>query len=446
MNIERKNIDEVNAIITLHVEKSDYQEKVEKTLKDYAKKANVPGFRPGKVPASMIKKMYGKQVLGETINQVLGEKLYGYIKDNDIQVLGEPLPSESQSPINFDLQEEFDFVFDVAIAPEFSLDLNKRISVPQYEIMVDDTMVDNAVKSHTARFGEYKEVDEVVETDVVKGDIVELVDGKEGELKVESVVLCPKYMKNEEQKSLFAGVKKGQPVVFNPKTAFENEAEIASFLKMTKEQAANITSDFQMTITGITRHVEAELNQELFDKAFGEGVVKSEEEFKNKIKEDLKSSLSIDSDYKLLLDVRDTLVKKLDGLVFPDDFLKRWVLATNEKMTQEELDKNYADMIKDLKWHLIKEKIVKANEIKVGDDDLMNFAKKAAKAQFAQYGMMSIPEEYLEDYAKNMLKNKDAVKNMVDKVVEEKVLAVVKSSVKLNLKEVSLDEFNKMFE
>jgi trigger factor len=156
--------------------------------------------------------------------------------------------------------------------------------------------------------------------------------------------------------------------------------------------------------------------------------------------------LSIDSDYKLLLDVRDTLVKKLDGLVFPDDFLKRWVLATNEKMTQEDLDKNYADMIKDLKWHLIKEKIVKANEIKVNDDDLMNFAKKAAKAQFAQYGMMSIPEEYLEDYAKNMLKNKDAVKNMVDKVVEEKVLAVVKSSVKLNSKEVSLDEFNKMFE
>lgn len=447
MNVERKNIDEVNATLTLVVEKSDCKDRVEKTLRSYRQKANVPGFRPGHVPAAMIQKMYGKGVLVDELNKLVSEQLLSYVKENNIKLLGEPLPSADQKEVDLD-GESFEFVFDIAIAPEFNIELNKRISLPYYEITVDDTMLENTVKSYTGRFGSYDQVDEVAEADVVKGDVVEMENGavKEGGIKVEGAVLCPKYMKNDAQKALFVGAKKDAAVVFNPKAAYENEAEISSFLKITKEQAAELTADFQFSISGITRYKEAEMNQELFDKALGEGVVKSEEEFKQKIKEELSSSLAVDSDYKFMLDAREAFVKKLDGVAFPDAFLKRWALSTNENLKAEDLEKDYPKMVEDLKWHLIKEKIAADNNVKVEDADLKDFARKAAKAQFAQYGMMSVPEDVLENYVKDMLSKRENLNGIVDKVVEDKVVAVVKNAVKINNKEVSLDEFNKMFE
>lgn len=447
MNVERKNIDEVNATLTLVVEKSDCKDRVEKTLRSYRQKANVPGFRPGHVPASMIQKMYGKGVLVDELNKLVGEQLLAYVKDNNIKLLGEPLPSADQKEVDLD-GDSFEFIFDIAIAPEFNIELNKRVSLPYYEIAVDDEMLNNTVKSYTGRFGSYDQVDEVAEADVVKGDVVEMENGavKEGGIKVEDAVLCPKYMKNDAQKALFVGAKKDAVVVFSPKTAYENENEISSFLKISKEQVADLASDFQFTIKGITRYKEAEMNQELFDKALGEGVAKSEEEFKAKIKEELTSSLSVDADYKFMLDTRAALLKKLDSVVFPDAFLKRWALATNENLKAEDLDKDYPKMIEDLKWHLIKEKIAADKGIKVEDGDLKEFAKKAAKAQFAQYGMMSVPEDVLENYVKDMLGKRENLNGIVDKVVEDKVVAIVKESVKVNAKEVSLDEFNKMFE
>ncbi len=450
MNIERKNIDEVNATITLQIEKSDYQEKVDKTLRTYRQKANIPGFRPGNIPTSLVKKMYGKAVLAEEVNKLIGEKLFGYIRENDIRLLGEPLPNQTeQKEIDFDTQDSFEFVFDLGIAPEFDVELTKKESVPYYEIQVDDKMIENAVKSYTERFGSYEQVDDVQENDVVKGELLELnADGKVNEegIKVADAVLSPKYIKDEAQKALFADAKKEGVVVFNPKKAFENETEISSLLKISKEQAKELIADFQFTITGITRFKEAELNQELFDKAFGEGNIKSEEEFKQKLQEEMKTSLVVDSDYRFLIDAKDVLVKKLDGLQFPDAFLKRWLLVSDENKTEAIVDEQYPKMIEELKWHLTKEKIAKDKEIKVEEADLMTFAKKAAQAQFAQYGMMGIPDEMLENYAKEMLKKEDAVKNMVDRVMDEKVLAVIKSSVKLSTKKVSLDNFNKLFE
>ncbi len=447
MNVERKNIDEVNATLTLVVEKNDCKERVEKTLRSYRQKANVPGFRPGHVPASMIQKMYGKGVLVDELNKLVSEQLLSYVKENGIKILGEPLPSADQKEVDLD-GDSFEFVFDIAIAPEFNIELNKKVSLPYYEISVDDEMLANTVKSYTGRFGSYDQVDEVTEADVVKGDVIELANGvvKEDGIKVTDAVLCPKYMKNDAQKALFVGAKKDAVVVFNPKAAYENENEISSFLKITKEQAAQLSSDFQFVIKGITRYKEAEMNQELFDKALGEGVAKSEEEFKAKIKEELTSSLTVDSDYKFMLDIRDAFLKKLDGIVFPEAFLKRWALTTNENLKEDVLEKDFPKMLDDLKWHLIKEKIAADNKVKVEDADLKDFAKKAAKAQFAQYGMMSVPEDVLENYVKDMLSKKENLTNIIDKVVEDKIVAIVKGAVKVDSKAVSLDEFNKMFE
>lgn len=449
MNIVRKDIDSNNATITISIEKADYSEKVEKTLRDYRKKANIPGFRPGMVPMGLLKKMYGKAILGEEINKILSDELYKYIHDNKVNMLGEPLPNDTeQKDIDFNTQEEFEFVFDLGLAPEFEVELNKKDKVKYYQITPGEEMINNQIKSYTGRFGKYIQEEVVEEKDMIKGELFELVDGKAHEtgIHVTDAVLTPSYMKDEATKALFVGAKKGDVITFNPKTAFENEAEIASLLKISKEAVGNVDSDFQITIESITRYVEAEVNQELFDKVFGEGVINSEEAFIGKIKETLQENLLQDSEYKFGLDARDALVKKYESLSFPDAFLKRWLLATNKNLTEETLEADYPKMIADLKWQLIKDKIAKANEIKVENEDVEAYGRKIARSQFAQYGMIGLDDSILDNYAKDLLKKEETLKNIIDKVAEDKVLAIVKDAVKLETKEVSIEEFNKMFE
>lgn len=449
MNIVRKDIDSNNATITISIEKADYSEKVEKTLRDYRKKANIPGFRPGMVPMGLLKKMYGKAILGEEINKILSDELYKYIHDNKVNMLGEPLPNDTeQKDIDFNTQEEFEFVFDLGLAPEFEVELNKKDKVKYYQITPSEEMINNQVKSYTGRFGKYIQEEVVEEKDMIKGELFELVDGKahESGIHVTDAVLTASYMKDEATKALFVGAKKGDMITFNPKTAFENEAEIASLLKISKEAVAAIASDFQITIESITRYVEAEVDQELFDKVFGEGVITSEEAFIGKIKETLQENLLQDSEYKFGLDARDALVKKYESLSFPDAFLKRWLLATNKNLTEETLEADYPKMIADLKWQLIKDKIAKANEIKVENEDVEAYGRKIARSQFAQYGMIGLDDSILDNYVKDLLKKEETLKNIIDKVAEDKVLAIVKNAVKLDTKEVSIEEFNKMFE
>ena len=283
MNISRKDIDQNNAIVTVSVAKEDYAAKVEKSLREYRKKVNMPGFRPGHVPAGMINKMYGKALKADEINNVVSESLVKYIEDNNLNILGQPLPNETEQPtIDFDSQDTFDFMFDIGIAPEFNVELNEQITIPYYEIAIADEMVDNQVKSYASRYGKYAQVDVVAEKDMVKGTLSEMENGavKEDGIVVENAVLTPGYMKVDEQKALFVGKNKGETVAFNPKTAFENEVEISSLLKISKEEAAGVIADFQIEINEITRFEEAELNQELFDKVFGEGNVSTEDEFR----------------------------------------------------------------------------------------------------------------------------------------------------------------------
>ncbi|MBN2766555.1 MAG: trigger factor [Paludibacteraceae bacterium] len=449
MNIVRKDIDQNNAMIILQVEKNDYEEKVDKSLREYRKKANIPGFRPGMIPVNLIKKMYGKAVAAEEINKVVSDELFKYIRENKINILGEPMPNETeQKELNLESDETFEFIFDLGLAPEFEVELNKKDKVKYYQIAVSDEMIDNQIKSYTGRYGKYVQEDAVEEKDMVKGSLLEMANEKVNEngLKVNDAVLTPAYIKDEATKAKFVGAKKGDVITFNPATALVDTAEISSLLKISKDEAKNLTADFSMTIEGITRYHEAEVNQELFDKVYGEGVVTSEEDFKARIKTNIETTLAADSDYKFGIDAREALLNKYNTLTFPDAFLKRWVLATNDNLTKETLEEDYPKMIDDLKWQLIKDKIAKANDIKIENTDVEAYAQKITRAQFAQYGMVGMDDEIVENYAKDMLKKEDTLKSIIEKVAEEKVFEHVKNAVKLDTKEVSVEEFNKMFE
>ncbi|MBP7485866.1 MAG: trigger factor [Parabacteroides sp.] len=450
MNVSLKNIDAVSGIVKVEIVKADYADKVEKGLRNFRQKANVPGFRKGMVPMGMVKKMYGKSVLAEEVNKLVSEGLFGFIREKELNVLGEPLPNETeQKEINFDLQEDFEFCFDVALAPEINVELSKEDTLPYYQIAVTSEMVEKQIESYRANFGNYDKVEEVEEKDMVKGLVVELENGepKANGLVVENAVIMPLYIKDAEEKAKFMGAKNNSVVVFNPSKAYDGtEAEIAAFLKVEKDQVASYTGDFSFEIAEITRHKEAELNEELFTRVFGEGVVSTAEEFTNKIKESLAEQFAPESDFKFLSDAKDLLVAKAGELAFPEAILKRFMLAQDERKTAESIDEDFPKVIEDLKFHLIKEKLVKENDLKVEEADITAFGKRVAKAQFAQYGMISVPEDVLDNYAKDMLKNKETLRNVIDRAVEEKLSSWLKEQVKLDVKEVSAEDFGKLAE
>lgn len=450
MNISLENIDKVSAVLTLKMEKSDYEEKVNASLKDFRKKANMPGFRPGQVPMGLLKKRFGKEVKAEEVNKLLGEKLYAYIKENNINMLGEPLPNEERQPqIDFDTMDDFEFVFDIALAPDFKAELNGDDTIAYYTINIDDEMVDKQVGMYRQRAGQYNKVDSYQEKDMVKGLLAELDENgntKEGGIQVEGAVMLPDYMKNDEQKAVFAGCKVNDVLVFNPNKAYDgHDVEIASLLKIKKEEVASVTADFSFQVQEITRFAEAELNQELFDQVLGKDVVKSEEEFRGKVKEALAEQFVADSDYKFMLDVRAYLTGKVGKLEYPDALLKRIMRLNNADKDEKFVEENYDKSIEELTWHLIKEQLVKTYGIKVEQEDVLNAAKETTKMQFAQYGMANIPDDILENYAKEMLKKREQVDGLVARCVEQKLGKEVKAVVKLDNKTVSVEEFNKMF-
>ena len=451
MNVSFQNIDKVSGLLTVKLEKADYQEKVDKSLKTFRQKAQIPGFRKGMVPMSLVKKMYGKSVIAEEVNKLLSEKVYDYIKSNNVNMLGEPLPNEEkQQVIDFDTMEEFEFVFDIALAPEFKAEVSNTDKVDYYTIEVTDEMVENQVKAYTQRNGKYDQVSAYEDNDMLKGLIAELDENgntKEGGIQVEGAVLMPSYMKNDEQKAIFANAKVNDVLVFNPNAAYDgHDAEIASLLKIEKEAAAEMKSNFSFQVEEITRFVPGDLNQELFDQVFGKDAVKTEEEFRAKVKEGIAAQFVADSDYKFLIDARKMLMEKVGNLEFPDALFKRIMLLNNKEKGEEFVAENYEKSVEELTWHLIKEQLVKDNEIKVEQEDVINMAKDATKAQFAQYGMMTVPEDILENYAQEMLKKKENVDGLVGRVVEAKLATALKAKVTLNNKTVSMEEFNKMFE
>ncbi|WP_418850782.1 trigger factor [Prevotella sp.] len=451
MNISFENSDKVKGLLTITVEEADFNASVEKTLKDYRKKANIPGFRPGQAPMGLIKRQFGASVRYDAVNKFVGEQLYKYIQDNNIQMLGEPLPSAKQeTPADIEKPAPYTFVFDIAVAPEINMTLDGRNKIDYYTIKADDKLINEQIEMYQSRAGKYEKAEEYNAelNDMLKGDLRELdAEGntKEGGITVEGAVLMPSYIKVDEQKNLFNNAKPGDIITFNPRKAYpEGEAEISALLKIDREVAKDLESNFSFQITEIQRFVKAELNQELFDQVFGEGTVKSEDEFRAKIAEGLKPQLEANSDYKFMLDVRTYCENKVGELTWPDELLKRIMLLNNKDKGEDFVEKNYAESIKQLEWHLIKEQLVKANEIKIEDADVKAAAVEMARMQFAQYGMTNVPDEYVENYANELLKKREAVDNFVERAIDVKLAAALKSTVTLNNKEVTLDEFNEM--
>lgn len=442
MQITQTELKNLTATLTITIEPADYQEDVQKELKQVRQKAQMPGFRPGMVPAGLVKKMYGKGILADVLNKKVGESLQKHIEDNKLTILGEPLPNNELTPaIDMDTQDTFTFAFDIAVAPEFDAKLNGKNKLTEYEIEVTDEMVENQVKSYTERFGEYTQAEEVAEGDLVKGLCKEV----DGEIVKEGAILNPQYMKQKTQAKKFFGAKKGAVITFNPTKAFGSEVEVSSLLGITKEQATELKSDFTFEIQEITRHTAAAIDGELFAKVYGENNVKDEAEFRAKVKAEIVANMAEDSKYKFGIDAKEAIMKKMEKVEFPVDFLKRWVLATNEKMTEEQLEKDFPQMIDELKWHLAKDQLMKEFNVDVQKEDVEAYAKEVAKMQFMQYGLMHIDDQYLTSYAQEMLKQENQLRGIVERVAENKIYEALKGVAKIEKKSISHADFSKLF-
>ena len=399
----------------------------------------------------MIKRQFGTSVKMEAVNKIVGQQIYKYVQDNKIQMLGEPLPSEKQEPVDIEKAAPYTFMFDIAVAPEFKVALSGRDKVDYYNIKVDDKILDQQVEMYASRAGSYEKAEAYEENDMLKGDLRELDENgntKDGGITVEGAAMMPSYIKVEDQKKLFDGAKVGDIITFNPKKAYpENDTEVAQLLKIERDAVKDLESEFSYQITEIQRFKKHEVNEELFKQVFGEDTdVKDEAAFRAKIAEGLQAQLVNDSDYKFLLDVRAHCEKKVGKLEYPDALLKRIMLANNKDKGEEFVEKNYEQSITELTWHLIKEQLIKAQDININDEDIKETAKEAARAQFAQYGMTNIPEEYIENYANEILKKGDSTDALVDRSIDRKLAATLKSVVKLNEKEISVEDFNKMMQ
>lgn len=451
MNISFENPDKINGLLTIVVEESDYKADVEKTLKDYRKRANVPGFRPGQVPMGMVKRQYGTAVKVDVVNKFLGEQLQKYVVDNKIKMLGQPLAKEGGEPVDLEKPAPYTFEFEIAVAPEFEAKLSGKDKIDYYDIKVDDKLIDQQVDMFANRAGHYVKAEQYDSTqrDMLKGDLRELDENGntlEGGVTVESAVLMPEYIKVDDQKKLFDGAKVGDIITWNPRKAYpDNDSEIASLLKVEKDKVGEHTGDFSYQVTEVQRFEKAEVNAELWEGVYGkESGIKDEAGFREAIAKGLKGQLEGDSDYKFMQDVRAHVEKKIGKLEYPEQLLKRIMLANNKDKDQEFVDKNYDQSIKELTWSMAKEQLAQAQNIKVEDADVLAAAKEMARAQFAMYGMNNVPEEYVDNFAKEQLKKRENVDRFVDRALDTKLAAALKNVVKLNHKEVEIEEFNKM--
>ncbi len=450
MNITRENIDELNAIVTVSIEKNDYEATVNDVLKNYRKKANMPGFRPGMVPAGLIKKMYGKAALAEEVNKLLSNSLNDYIHAENLNVLGEPLPNnEKQLPVNWETDTDFNFVFDMGLAPEIAVNLDKQTTITYYNILAGEEIVTKQLDAYAARLGENKVVDVAEEKDTIRGNFVQLTeDGSEleGGIKAEQVIIAIDMMKDEEVKASFLGVKAGDVIVFDPVKAYDNKHEVGHMLNISHEEAEKLSGNFSFTVVEVLHFEKAEVNQDLFTKIYGEeSGITTEEEFKARIKAEIEENFVQSSDYKFAIDSRDALLKEIQ-FELPEAFLKRWIKTTNQKMTDEQIESDFDNFMIDLKWQLIKERIVKDNDLKINEEDVRSLAKEMAAAQFRQYGLNNVSEEHLENYAEHMLKNEEERRKLVSRKQEDVIVAAIKDKVTLDNQEISYEAFNKMLE
>jgi trigger factor len=450
MNVTRENIDELNGIIRVSIEKADYEANVEQALTDYRKKASMPGFRPGKVPHGLVKKMYGKSAMVDEVNKLLSNGLSKFIVDEKLDLLGEPLPNEDQQkPIDWEKDTDYEFVFDIAFAPEVKISFDKKTKFPFYKIKVTEETIDAKVESYAKRLGSTKDAEIIEKESTSRGDFAKVDENGaiiEGELSSEMTLISIGLIKDEEILNSFIGKKIGDEVIFDIRKAYPNNTELAYILNISKEEAENVEGNFKFIIKEISNFVAAEINEELFVKIYGEeSGIKTEKEFREKVAEEISLSYLPSGQYKFAIDAREIIVNKLK-FELPVPFLKRWLLAINKELTQEQIDADFDNFEEDLRWQIIKEKIIEENELKVEEAEVVEFAKQVALQQFRQYGMLDIPEEHLEGFARQILEKKDDKQRIVTKVMEDKIMTVVREKVTVEEKEVTTEEFEKMFD
>ena len=442
MNIVKENVDALNAVLTVKIDKNDYEEKVANTLKEYRRKAKIPGFRPGMVPMGMVQKMYGKSVLVDEVFKQMSEGISKYIQENQIRTLGDPLPSESYQPPDFDTQTEFEFSYDLAIVPEINLEVDKKIKLPYYAITITKEEKQARMESYRRRYGKMVSVNKIGSDDIAT---VDATQGKEDGHSVENAMLAINVLPEEEQKKLL-GLEAGSSVEADVRKMLTNEADCAAFLKITKEKLAEIDPLFTLTVKEVKRMELAEVNQELFDKLYGEGVISSEKEFEARVEAEIRAQLADQSDYRFLVDARKKLLEKVNPEL-PETFLKRWLLATSEgKMDKEQVEKEFPKFAEGLRWQLIEGHLMKQQGLEVKEDDMLEFAKKMAMQQFAMYGLSSMPDEHLKNFALSILERPEERRRIAERAVETKVLNYIKNAVTLEDKKVTGEAFNKLFE
>ena len=448
MNITKENIDNLNAVLKVKIEKADYDDKVETVLKDYRKKATIKGFRPGMVPIGLIKKMYGRAVQIDEINKVVTDNIQKYLADEKLEILGDPLPkADERESIDFDTQEDFTFSFEIGLTPEVDLILSKKNKVNEYDIAIDKKMRNDYLENYTRRYGELKKADLTEEKDVIKGRI-EAIDNEGNILpdgpSVDETSLGIDIIKDHKIKEEFIGKSLGDTIDFDIKKAYPNDTEIAGILHKKKEEVENLEGKYRFTVNDISRFYPAELGQELYNKIFGEGVINTEEEFMQKIEDEIRVNLKRESDFKIMMDIKALAMEKTE-LQLPEEFLKRWLLRVNEKTTEEQIEKEFDNFRKDLKWQLIRNKVARDNDVKITEEELQKEAENITRYQFQQYGLFYATEEQISNYAKETLKREEDAKRIADKILEEKVIVLMKELVKIESKEVTVEEFNKLF-
>ena len=447
MNVNYAKLDNVNGEITVTLEEKDYADKVEKSLKEISKHRPEPGFRPGHTPMGLLRKKYGQAVKYDVINKEVGDAVFNYIKDENLRVLGNPVPVKND---DFKLEDkDFTFKFKVGVAPEIDTHINKDLTIPFYTITVTDEMVDNEDKQFRQRFGQQVSGEAVEPNALVKGVMTELDENgqpKEGGIVVENGIVAPSYFKDKAQEALFDGKKVGESVVFNPAATCEgSETELSSMLNIDKADCANHYGDFKMDIKDIIVVKPAELDQEYFDNLFGKDKVHNEEEYRSALKEMIANALRNDSFYRFTIDAKQDVIKAVGEIELPVEVLQQYLMQSDEKFTPENVAESFAAMRPQLEWDLIAEAIAKQFEIKVEEEDLLNLAKATAQQQFAQYGMANVPEETLEKYAKEILSDEKARRRMIDQALDFKIFNAIRDNVTLDNKDVTIDEFRALF-
>jgi trigger factor len=449
MNITQEKVDNLNTTLHVKVEQTDYEARVDEVLRDYRRKARVDGFRPGKVPMGLIRKMYRTPVLVDEVNKMVSESLFNYLQEHQVRILGEPLPHQGDSQkIDFEKDTEFEFKFDLGLAPELVMEVTSKDKIPYYKIKVDKTEKKEYADSLLQRYGEFKVVDKAGKDELIRGTLVK-VDKSGGEIengiRVENVSMSLDMMKDEDQKILFSGTGAGDEVVFDVKKAYPNDAELASLLRIDKSEIPLLEGTFRCIIAEVSKFEKASMGQELFDKIYGEGEVKSEEEFMNRITEEIEHNNERESEYRFMVDAREALIRKAK-IDLPVEFLKRWMVETNENITEEQVNNDFEKYEDDFRWQLIKEYLLKQQEIKVTEEEALDLAKGIALNQYMQYGISNVPEDYLENYAREIISKPEESRRIYDQKAEEKLMAYIKSAVKVEDKEVSSEKFRKLYD